>query len=198
MKNLTICSLLILAAAVATAAIAADITYEYDELGRLVRVFDPAGQEITYQYDAAGNITQRTVGTDLDLDGVPDSLDCAPADASVFGGAPEINDGIDNQCPGDDGYGLVDEIESRIVFTDATTLTWLDQPGATTYEVAWSDIVDFSKNCSQRYEIAPTHTATAVPATGEIYFYLVRAVQPNAGSWGRGDGVERTVSCATP
>jgi len=35
---------------------AAEITYVYDELGRLVGVVDPAGDAVTYTYDAVGNL----------------------------------------------------------------------------------------------------------------------------------------------
>ena len=56
--------------------------------------------------------------TDLDGDGYgsPASttctypeLDCHDTDDAVYPGAPEICDGMDNQCPGDVGYGEVDE-----------------------------------------------------------------------------------------
>jgi hypothetical protein len=36
-------------------------------------------------------------------------LDCNDSNGFVFPGAPEICDGVDNQCPGDTGYGEVDE-----------------------------------------------------------------------------------------
>ena len=36
-------------------------------------------------------------------------LDCNNTDADVYPGAPELCDGVDNQCPGDAGYGEVDE-----------------------------------------------------------------------------------------
>jgi hypothetical protein len=35
--------------------------------------------------------------------------DCNDSNPNVFPGAPEICDGVDNQCPGDAGYGEVDE-----------------------------------------------------------------------------------------
>jgi YD repeat-containing protein len=197
LRRASLLTVAVLVCGMATGALAADITYKYDELGRLLRVFDPAGADITYTYDAAGNVTDRTVVHDTDLDGDPNASDCAPTDSSVYSGAPEINDGLDNQCPGDAGYGLVDEVE-RGAFSDKTTMSWIAQAGATTYEVARSDTADFSKNCTQWYEISAQTTLTGTPAVGEAYYYLVRAVQPNVGSWGLGDGGERTVSCALP
>ena len=38
----------------------ADVAYLYDDLGRLVRVIDEAGQAATYHYDAVGNLLQIT------------------------------------------------------------------------------------------------------------------------------------------
>lgn len=41
--------------------------------------------------------------SDLDGDGVPDDLDCAPGDATIFPGAEDIPaDGIDQDCDGAD------------------------------------------------------------------------------------------------
>ena len=41
--------------------------------------------------------------------GCPEPLDCNDADTGVYPGAPELCDGLDNQCPGDPGDGQVDE-----------------------------------------------------------------------------------------
>jgi hypothetical protein len=37
------------------------------------------------------------------------TIDCNDAEATVYPGAAELCDGIDNQCPGDSGYGTIDE-----------------------------------------------------------------------------------------
>lgn len=50
----TLCLLLILAGGVE--AQTNDISYVYDELGRVVAVVDPAGDTVTYGYDANGNV----------------------------------------------------------------------------------------------------------------------------------------------
>jgi len=55
---------------------------------------------------------------DNDVDGYGDpasdfcirpTIDCDDAHGEVYPGAPELCDELDNQCPGDDGYGQIDE-----------------------------------------------------------------------------------------
>ena len=48
---------------------------------------------------------------DTDGDGVPDVDDCDPSDASVYPGAPELADGLDNDCDGvvDEGTDTFDD-----------------------------------------------------------------------------------------
>jgi|GEM_PF-3402775 len=59
-----------------------------------------------------------TCGPDIDGDGFsPQCNDCDDGNGAVFPGAPERCDGVDNQCPGDTGYGATDE-ENAIGCTD--------------------------------------------------------------------------------
>jgi len=166
--------------------------------------------------------TNLTSAVDVDADGVLDGLDncysvpnpsqvngdaddfglacdCNDAHSAVYPGAPEINDGVDNQCPGDPGFGLVDEIAGDGGFANPANedeYSWSALPGATMYEVARSSSREFS-GCTT-WETTDTFvTDTQAPASGETFHYLVRALFPFPGSWGsRTPSVERSVDCA--
>jgi parallel beta-helix repeat protein len=139
---------------------------------------------------------------DGDGDGVTCATDCNDADASIYPGAPEINDGKDNQCPGNPGYGLVDETSGDSGFHTAgvkTEYSWPAQGGATAYEVARAGSADFNLECQTAQTAGPSWSDTQNPAAGKVFFYLNRPSTPFAGSWGaRSSGAQRTVSCAAP
>jgi len=143
--------------------------------------------------------TFNPLQTDGDLDGVGDDCDCAPADGTIYPGAEERNDGIDNQCAGDPGFGLVDETGGASGFLDASNkdeLAWIGQPGATEYQVARSTVADFSSGCTlfttaQTVLIDPTN-----PFPGQVLRYLIRPSLPSAGSWGQdSSNSERVFAC---
>ena len=50
--------------------------------------------------------------------------DCDDADPATFPGASEVNDGQDNQCPGDPGFGIIDEVTQVLGFFNPADDTW--------------------------------------------------------------------------
>jgi len=138
-------------------------------------------------------------GPDADADHVCELADCDDANPDTFPGAPEVNDGLDNQCPGDDGFGFADEIADGAGFHDPgdrTAYSWPAQERAFDYQVARSRLRDFSGECDGFYSTMPAWNDAELPGPGEAFYYLVRAYSPYAGSWGwNSEGVERIVPC---
>jgi CubicO group peptidase (beta-lactamase class C family) len=130
---------------------------------------------------------------DDDGDGFCAGDDCDEAESSVFPGAPELLDGIDNQCPGEAGYGAVDELGGRAMFAelnDEPWLCWPSQTGATGYEVARAVVPSFTTGCSFSSPTTTCLTTQQDPPPGSTFFYLVRSLED--GEWGFGaDGSER-------
>jgi len=125
--------------------------------------------------------------------------DCNDASAWTYPGAPEINDGVDNQCPGDDGHGLEDEISGVCGFfdpTDSNEFSWPAQGGATHYEVARSSDPRFIDDCMLTETMSLSWVVDEPVQPGVCRHYLVRPSQPQVGSWGAdSEGVERTTVC---
>ncbi|ANM31250.1 hypothetical protein ABI59_19250 [Acidobacteria bacterium Mor1] len=121
-------------------------------------------------------------------------LDCNDQNGSVFPGAPEINDGIDNQCPGEVGAGAVDEISGPITLFRNGDICWDAQSGATEYEVLRSSSPAFDADCVSNLTTATCWNDPATPPP--TLFYLIRSTQPAGGSWGLdSSGVERSPIC---
>jgi hypothetical protein len=153
--------------------------------------------------NVAGNTSEFSGMRDMDGDGdgYVDSNDCAPANAAIYPNAPEINDGLDNQCPGDPGYGAVDEISGTSGFPspgDTTQFGWVAQGGTTSYDVLRSTTEDFSSGCTLFSTNQPFIVDPQAPPAGGTFYYLVRPTSPYRGSWGQNsDGTPRTVGCLT-
>ncbi len=147
--------------------------------------------------DTCPGLAVRT--DDLDGDGAGDACDCAPDDASVYPGATEINDGQDNQCPGDPGYGSVDETTGLSGFLDRgrkDRYSWPTQPGSTSWDVVRSSDAAF-ESCSSTIVAAPFLVDPQLPVVGRVLYYLNRPLTPNPGSWGSdSSGSQRSPDCS--
>lgn len=134
-----------------------------------------------------------------DADPAGQVCDCDDGDPETYPGAFEVNDGVDNNCPGDAGYGAVDEISGSVHFFDNDRFSWQAQPGASGYEVARAASANFSVGCTL-VGFPTTNSivdSTAVPV-GQVRYYLVRPRNPFLGSWGlTSAGTPRVVPCGS-
>jgi hypothetical protein len=127
--------------------------------------------------------------------------DCDDTNPGAHTGTTEVNDGLDNSCPGDLGHGLVDEIDGVCGFhnlVDADEFSCPLQPGATRYEVARSPHPEFPSwvGCLRIVSDAATWVDSDPVPEGTCFYYLVRSHEPHPGSWGADSaGIERTVTC---
>jgi hypothetical protein len=128
--------------------------------------------------------------------------DCDDARASIYPRAAETNDGLDNQCPGDPGYGVIDETSGDSGFhntNDRTEYSWTAQSGATKYAVVRSDRATFPSSptpCTKWETTALKILDSAKPPAAKVYYYLTRPILPRVGSWGQNSaGQERTGIC---
>ena len=140
------------------------------------------------------------VDTDNDTDGYAECRgDCDDTRSSVRPNAPEINDGLDNQCPGNAGYGVIDETSGDSGFhnpNDRTEYSWTAQSGATMYQVVRSESPRFVSGCTKWDVTATKINDAARPSAGRVFFYLNRPTLPRVGSWGQNSaGQERTGIC---
>ncbi len=124
--------------------------------------------------------------------------DCDDSNANTHPGAVEFNDGQDNQCDGEPGYGIVDEISPMTGFYDplnSAEYSWPAQPGATLYEVKRSSERDFNSGCTTFTNSDSLIDDPEVPVVGGVFHYLVRSAMPHTGSWGTASSEVRTDTC---
>jgi hypothetical protein len=128
---------------------------------------------------------------------VSNDSDCDDANPAVHPGATEINDGIDNQCSGDPGFGVIDELgDSGSFAADKVTFSLAPQQDATSYQFARATTPNFTVDCTLFSTASPSLQDLESPAPGTAFYYIARAASPFVGSWGTtSSGVERTTSC---
>jgi hypothetical protein len=134
--------------------------------------------------------------SDLDHDGFAGCAgDCDDTDPERYSGALELNNGQDDQCPGDAGSGLIDEVSGSLVFSDPATLCWPPQGGATSYELGRSADRAFPVGCATFQSASACIVDSAVPPSRGVFYYLVRSVSPFLGSWDATSSGERVGAC---
>lgn len=143
-----------------------------------------------------GKLLPECLTGDGDGDGSPCPQDCNDLDPDVYPGAVEINDADDESCPGDLGYGLVDELLPQAGFDplDPSKFCWPAQEGAKRYEWARSSrSLEGEITCAVADQKQTCVTDGEVPELGVVSYYVARALTPNPGSWGA--GIERREGC---
>jgi hypothetical protein len=174
-------------------SVASSLTGEVSFHDALVHDADLDGLDDVGQWDFCPG-TYNPDSRNADWDWAGDACDCAPDDGNTYPGAPEVNDGRDNQCSGEPGHGVADEITGTCLFADGTFFC-PPQMFATSYEGARSSFPDFSEDCLTEELGEPRwDDSGGAPGPGLVFYYLMRSLTPNPGSWGQcSSGEERTV-----
>jgi hypothetical protein len=118
------------------------------------------GVTITYYLDADGDgygVGDVTHDACALPDGYTDNdMDCDDSNVDVYPNAPEVCDGVDNQCPGDTGYGEIDENDVCVVSASIASLRFDDSSG----DIA----IDSTVNGNEATLVnGPVRTAEQVP-----------------------------------
>lgn len=122
--------------------------------------------------------------------------DCDDDEFATYPGALETNDGLDNQCAGEEGQGLVDEITGLTTMGDSNDLCWPEQPLATDYEVLRLEGLGPQDSCSLFPSFSSCWNDASEPSRGLTFYYLVRPTLPYLGSLGTtSSGIERNPVC---
>jgi len=108
------------------AALAGSMSYQYDELGRLVQTTDSLGNVVQYSYDSTGNILQITRSTTTVLS----IVNVAPDAAAV--GATVIIEGTGFSATASNNQVLFNGVAATVMGATTTQLTVAVPSGATT------------------------------------------------------------------
>jgi hypothetical protein len=164
-------------------------------------LFDPAPASVGgFPYIDSSSTFQINQAYSTGTDSFPTGQNIFVPQITVESYRPEINNGRDDQCAGQPGFGVIDEISGSTGFNtpgNKDLLSWPAQTGATAYQVARAEAGGFGQACTIFPVATNSLSDSTVPPVSKSLFYLVRASSPNAGSWGKASsGVESNVPCA--
>ena len=133
---------------------------------------DAGGESCLYPGDDNCPYVYNPLQEDGDSDEAGTACDCDDMDPNTYPGAREVNDGKDNQCPGDEGYGVIDETSGNSGFhdpNDKDKYSWAAQAGALSYQVARAGERDFG-DCFTFFPTFNTFIVdSAVPVAGQVF-----------------------------
>ena len=132
--------------------------------------------------------TRAACCTDADLDGYTAcDADCDDGNETVYPGALEVCDYLDNNCDDtiDEGFATPGVTSGLTFAGDKQTISWNGEPLADRYDVVRGELLslrasggDFgvaSIDCREEDSADSASTVATPPAPGEPYFYLVRS-----------------------
>ncbi len=136
--------------------------------------------------DAVADFCDNCPGTanpsqeDGDRDAFGPPCDCADGDPARFPGAPEICNGLDDDCDGysDKGSASPDEIGDDLAIAATGDLTWGASGLAEHYNlyrgtIAAGGAFSYNQTCLAGEIAEPEASDPSAPAAGEVFYYLV-------------------------